>query len=474
MGSLTIGSLRSGTALRSLGALIVAIALAGCGGGGAAAPAPVHAVGDTVIIGSQPTTATLPVSGGITGSMTFPAVNGSLALQLAASTVAPVGATLQRQRGPRASGTLSVYEYLTLTPSVTIAFPTIPAFTLTLPATIPTAGKSFFYGISDASAANPPPAFTAHGPAAVNGQTITFLADAGPLTVVAGQSYTFIVYATYAAPAASGPRIYVAQAFDANIGINAFDADGTPATPARIGALQDPGGVAVDGAGKIYVTDAGTLRTFAPDGSPSTPTITGLQLPAGVAVDSAGKIYVVNTCCVSTTGPSTWSVTTYKPDGTPTTPTITARLSQPTGIAVDRNGKIYVLNTCCQGSIGPSTWGVVTYAADGTPATPTIVGADDANPAAIAVDANGTIYVANANFATPFGGSITTYRSDGSPTAPTIGNLADPTAVAVDAAGKIYVGTDRITTYTPNGTATVPTIDLGVNAVAGAIAVHQY
>lgn len=67
------------------------------------------------------------------------------------------------------------------------------------------------------------------------------------------------------------------------------------------------------------------MTTYNSDGTRSTPTITGLKTPYGVAVDGAGKIYVTNF--------DGNSVTTYKPDGSPSSPTITG-LNQPFGIAV--------------------------------------------------------------------------------------------------------------------------------------------
>jgi hypothetical protein len=55
--------------------------------------------------------------------------------------------------------------------------------------------------------------------------------------------------------------------------------------------LSSPYGVAVDAAGKIYITTPnggvgpiGTLTTYTAKGRPSTPTITGLNVPFGVAV----------------------------------------------------------------------------------------------------------------------------------------------------------------------------------------------
>ena len=101
-----------------------------------------------------------------------------------------------------------------------------------------------------------------------------------------------------------------------------------PSTPLISAGLDGPIGVALDAAGKIYVTNifGNSVTTYKPDGTQTTPTITaGLDEPWGIAVDSAGKIYVANS--------ANNTLTTYNPDGTQTTPTITG-LNIPEGVAV--------------------------------------------------------------------------------------------------------------------------------------------
>jgi len=61
--------------------------------------------------------------------------------------------------------------------------------------------------------------------------------------------------------------------------------------------LSDPGGVAVDGAGTLYVTDAGNNRVLKLPTGANTQTelaLSGLKTKesAGVAVDTAGNVYV--------------------------------------------------------------------------------------------------------------------------------------------------------------------------------------
>lgn len=94
----------------------------------------------------------------------------------------------------------------------------------------------------------------------------------------------------------------------AGSGTYGFSGDGGPATAA---AMRNPHGVAVDGAGNLYIADmnnnrvrkvdpSGTISTVAGngnccnggDGGPATSADLG---PQGIAVDSAGNLYIANT-----------------------------------------------------------------------------------------------------------------------------------------------------------------------------------
>ncbi|OBA73659.1 hypothetical protein A5641_04700 [Mycobacterium sp. 1554424.7] len=111
--------------------------------------------------------------------------------------------------------------------------------------------------------------------------------------------------------------------------------------------LRSPHGVAVDGAGNVYVSDTHTNRVLKLAAGSSTQTVlpfTGLDLCSntidaslgGVAVDAAGNVYVSDTChnrvLKLAAGSSTQTVLPLR------------RLRDPHGVAVDAAGAVYVVN----------------------------------------------------------------------------------------------------------------------------------
>ncbi|MFF7365270.1 RICIN domain-containing protein [Streptomyces sp. NPDC008125] len=138
--------------------------------------------------------------------------------------------------------------------------------------------------------------------------------------------------------------------------------DGGPAVSAQ---LKNPHGVAVDGAGALYIADADNhrVRKVTSDGTISTVAGTGsagfdgdggpaaaakLNLPLAVVVDSAGNMYVSEY--------NNHRVRKITPDGTISTvagtgsagfdgdggPAISAQLKQPRGLAVDCVDALYI------------------------------------------------------------------------------------------------------------------------------------
>lgn len=149
----------------------------------------------------------------------------------------------------------------------------------------------------------------------------------------------------------------------------------------------------------IFVTNSQYLTAYPANSRGDVAPIaltTDMTAPGGIARDASGRIYVTNT--------STSTVTIYAANANGNVPPIAViggpntSLANPTAIALDASGKIYVLNS------GEYPKGIAVYPPLGTSSgildeapVAAIAGAktllDD--PAAIAVDPSGTIYVAN-------------------------------------------------------------------------------
>jgi sugar lactone lactonase YvrE len=133
--------------------------------------------------------------------------------------------------------------------------------------------------------------------------------------------------------------------------------------PATNSDLNDPSGVAVDGAGNLYIADsgndvvekvtpAGTLSVVAGTGSQGAPTpgpatSSDLNDPSGVAVDGAGNLYIAdsgNEVVEKVTPAGMLSVVVGTGNEGAPTPGAATRsdLSVPYGVAVDAAGNLYI------------------------------------------------------------------------------------------------------------------------------------
>ncbi len=266
-----------------------------------------------------------------------------------------------------------------------------------------------------------------------------------------------------------------------------FSGDGGPAVQAQ---FYRPADVAVDGAGAIYIADTSNNRIRRVDPSGTITTIAGardegfsgdrgpavqaqLSLPGGVAVDGAGAVYIADL--------GNHRIRRVDPSGTITTiagtgqggfsgdggPAVQAQLFFPEGVAVDGAGAIFIAD---RGNhrirrVDPS--GTITtiagtgqggFSEDGGPA----VQAQVSRPNGTGVDRVGTVYFADR-------GNHRIRRVDPSGTITTIAGTGDeglsgdggpavqawlnaPFGVAVDGTGAIFIAdtyNDRIRKLTP-------------------------
>jgi len=240
--------------------------------------------------------------------------------------------------------------------------------------------------------------------------------------------------------------------------------------------------VAVDSAGNIYTADSWQNRIIkmTPDGASYSVAGIGKFLgstgdggpagsasfhyPSGVAVDSVGNIYIADLLA--------HNVRKVTPDGIIVTvagtgaagfsgddgPATFARLNRPHAVAVDTAGNLFIADSVNHSVRKVTPDGVIHTVAgngtagfrgDGGPA----VFAQLSDPAGIAVDTSGNLFIADANnhrirqvtpdgiIRTVVGNGTAGFGGDGGP--PESAQLAWPRAVAVDAAGSLYIADGR-------------------------------
>jgi len=254
--------------------------------------------------------------------------------------------------------------------------------------------------------------------------------------------------------------------------------------------FSDPEGLAVDAQGNIYVTDLGnrTIRKVTPDGAVTT--LAGLAgafgaadgigsearfvYPTAIAVDGAGTAYVADVYTVRKISPAGVVTTLAGAAGVGGTADGTgseARFDRVEGIAVDAQGNVYVTDEGAHTIRKISPAGVVTTLAGmarvGGDTDGTGTAASFLAPGGLAVDAGGTLYVADVvnvtiRKVTPLG-VVTTLagltQSIGS--ADGCGSSARfnmPGGLAVDGAGRLLVADSGNHTIRAGTVATAPVI----------------
>ena len=264
--------------------------------------------------------------------------------------------------------------------------------------------------------------------------------------------------------------------------------------------FNDPVGVAVDAGTNIFIADlhnhvirklalAGTnwvSSTIAGQaGSPGSADGSGTNAqfngPAGIAVDGAGNVYVADTANSTirmlTPSGGSWTVTTIAGQagntGNIDANNSSARFRFPTGLVVDGSGNIFVADdgNCIVREITPSggNWSVTTIAGLAGAAANADGNNNNArfhDPYGITVDAGGNVYVADKYTCTIrklvlSGGNwmVSTiagqaYKSGSADGIYTNALFNGPTGIAADPGGNLYVadeGNDTVRRLSPAG-----------------------
>ena len=262
----------------------------------------------------------------------------------------------------------------------------------------------------------------------------------------------------------------------AGTGEEGYSGDGGPAVDA---ALHNPSGVAVDGAGNLYIPDGSNHRVRRVDASGTITTIAGdgeggysgdggpavrarLDLPTALTVDRSGNLYFVDARNnrirrVDTSGTITTVAGTgesgFSGEGGPA---VSAWLYDPVGIAFDKLGNLYIADRKNNRIRRVDASGVITtvagigergYSGDGGPA----VRARLDLPTHVALDSSGNLYIADTL-------NQRIRRVDASGTITTVvTGFHHPRGIAVDRSGNLYVADtwrNRIRQVDPSGTIT--------------------
>ena len=397
---------------------------------------------------------------------------------------------------------------------------------------------------------------------AVDGAGNLYVADFGNEIIrkitpkVSGQSVSWVVTTLAGTPSAKGSvnglgaaalfydpdgvavnaagTVYVADLLNDDIrSITPAGQVGTVAGIATIGnsdgtvanaQFDDPLGVAVDGAGNLYVVDTvnDTLRLITPAGAVATiagsPGQVGskdgtgsaglFDKPSGIAVDGSGNLYVADTLNdtirrispATSNGVTTWTVATIA--GTPGKPGSkdgtggAALFSSPTGVAVDGLGNVYVAdfyNNTIRRLVPTTSGGATTWAVTTIAGTAGKVGSADGtggaalfdSPFGLTVDASGNVFVADTLNSTIRRLTPATSKGITSWTSTTVAGTAgaagssdgtgaaaqfnEPLDVAVDGFGNLYVVDNLNNTVRGITPAGVVTTLAGKAAAAGSV-----
>ena len=182
-----------------------------------------------------------------------------------------------------------------------------------------------------------------------------------------------------------------------------------------------PGGVAVDSAGAVYVTNQGMYgRVVKLTPGSDTPTVlpfAGLYQPQAVAVDSAGAVYVTD---------FNHRVVKMAAGSNNQTQLPFTGLSYPEGLAVDSAGSVYVADR-------GNDRVVKLPAGTNTPTVLPFTGLN--NPDGVAVDGAGNVYVTDSDN----NRVVKLDAGSNEQTVLPIPGLTVPWGVVVDAAGNVYV-----------------------------------
>ena len=221
--------------------------------------------------------------------------------------------------------------------------------------------------------------------------------------------------------------------------------DGGPATSA---SLNHPRGLALDGAGNLFIATADSIREVTPGGVIST-LASGLTAPEGVSIDSSGNAFVTDTThnkiLKITSG---GKVSTFAGTGTAGftgegAAATAAELSHPEGVFVSGSGDVWISDTGNSRvrKVDHSSGNIDTVAGGAASGTPCANGSATALtlflPAGLSMDSHGNLLIADSYdqcVRSLSGTTLTTVAGLG-----VAGSLGQPWFAIADAADNLYI-----------------------------------
>jgi sugar lactone lactonase YvrE len=192
-----------------------------------------------------------------------------------------------------------------------------------------------------------------------------------------------------------------------------------PLTTLVSSGLANPYGVAVDGAGDVFIADFNNNAVkewHAATGTISTLVSTGLNDPVGVAVDGAGDVFIAD---FNTDAVEEWRAATG------TVSTLVTGLNGPSGVAVDAAGDVFIADS---GNNAIKEW----YAATGTVST--LVSSGLNTPDGVAVDAAGDVFIADF-----YNSAVKEWDAATGTVSTLVSGLSSLQGVAVDGTGDVFI-----------------------------------
>jgi sugar lactone lactonase YvrE len=184
-----------------------------------------------------------------------------------------------------------------------------------------------------------------------------------------------------------------------------------------VNGLLMPWGLAVDGAGDVFVAEPifGKVVKVPANGAAQTSAGSGFTNPYGVAADAAGNVFIVDS-------PGGFAVEIPANGGQQIT--LASGLNDPYGVAVDKAGDVFIADTYNHRVLELPAGGGAQIS----------VGSGLVLPVDLKVDAQGNLYIADR-----VAGVVKIPAGGGQQVAVPISGLNEAMAVAMDAAGNLFV-----------------------------------